>query len=256
MLANSRQAPELQNSLEDHVNDGADPTPLCDSCKNLHFWDGTEQSSILRLLTDEALRVDRLHSLAQMLDNLPTKETCNRLWSQFMATVYPLIPVLHLPTFWRRVDSFWNSIQQYRDTGMPGGILAQSPAFLALIFSTLCCGALPDSSIPTSNDDQDVGDRSRASQLSRSLYRATMATLSLCRFPREPNLISLQAFVICHIPLIREESERSASFVSTAFRVGQALGLHRDPLHFKIETIEAELRRRLWWHILHKDTCK
>lgn len=191
-----------------------------------------------------------------MLDSLPSRETCNRLWSQFMAAVYPLIPILHLPMFWQQVDSFWNSIQQYHDTGMPGGILAESPAFLALVFSTLCCGALSDSSLPASESSHASRDRTAASQLSRSLYRVTMATLSLCRFPRESNLISLQAFVICHIPLIREESERSASFVATAFRAGQALGLHRDPIHFKIEPIEAETRRRLWWHILHKDTCE
>ncbi|KAF2096748.1 hypothetical protein NA57DRAFT_78343 [Rhizodiscina lignyota] len=66
-------------------------------------------------------------------------------------------------------------------------------------------------------------------------------------------VFALAAFVILHVPLIREETERSTAFISTAFRVGQKIGLHRDPQCLDITGVEAELRRRLFWHILHKD---
>lgn len=34
------------------------------------------------------------------------------------------------------------------------------------------------------------------------------------------------------------------------------LGLHKDPRHFgsAISPIEAEVRRRVWWHLIHIDT--
>ena len=191
-----------------------------------------------------------------MFDKLPERQTCNRLWAQFIATVYPLVPILHLPTFWRQIDSFWDSIKHYHRTGVPDGVLAECPAFLALVFSTLCCGALSTCAVPSSDGNQSTQERNAASRLFHRLYRATMQTLSICGFPRNPTIAALQAYVICHIPLIREESERSASFVSLAFRVGQMLGLHRDPKHFEMGPLEAEVRRRLWWHILHKDARK
>ncbi|KAK4962771.1 hypothetical protein LTR10_000398 [Elasticomyces elasticus] len=144
---------------------------------------------------------------------------------------------------------FWESVSQSHKYGIPDGFLTQRPAFLALVLSTLFCGTFSQSQRP-----EDVDEAKNLSRMSKGLYRSTMQTLSILGFPRNATLCSLQAYVICHVPLIRDESERSASFVSTAFRVGQAMGLHRDPKHFGVSIAEAEARRRLWWHILHKDT--
>jgi hypothetical protein len=33
-------------------------------------------------------------------------------------------------------------------------------------------------------------------------------------------------------------------------RSAMSIGLHRDPEHFRLQPLEAELRRRLWWQIL------
>ena len=51
-------------------------------------------------------RSETMYSLGQMLDKLPPRETCDELLEAFVATVYPLIPVLHLPSFYRQWDRF------------------------------------------------------------------------------------------------------------------------------------------------------
>ncbi|KAK8210140.1 hypothetical protein M8818_003627 [Zalaria obscura] len=51
-----------------------------------------------------------------------------------------------------------------------------------------------------------------------------------------------------------EEPLTSVAFTGLALRVAHMLGLHKDPSHFPdITAIEAEERRRSWWHLLHTD---
>ena len=244
------QIPEFEGLVD--TSDGPDPRLLCESCKHLHQWSKHEGSSSLKDFAEEALRCDKVHGLGQMLDKVPPREVCNRLWANLMISVYPLVPILHLPTFWHNVDAFWDSLQQYREIGVPTGILGKNPTFLALVFATLFCGSIGEGLLSREARKHPK----KQSRLSKTLYRDTMRVLTVCGFPRSPTVSSLQAFVLCHVPLIREESERSATFISTAFRVGQVLGLHRDPKHFNITSADAEERRRVWWHILHKDSCE
>lgn len=215
-----------------------------------------DESSVFSLFQQETFRHDRLHTLGHIVSQLPSKETCDELWSTFIATIYPLIPILHLPTFYRQLDQFWISVQQFHAEGVPGGLLAECPSFLALVVSALFCGTFYKYDAQLNLYMPSTAKASREIKLARRLYRAVMHTLALLSFPSDATIFSLAAYVIWNIPLIREESERSTSFTCTAFRVGQKLGLHRDPEHFQMEYWEAEMRRRIWWHIIHKDTRK
>lgn len=54
--------------------------------------------------------------------------------------------------------------------------------------------------------------------------------------------------------LIREEeSLSSCSFVAVAFRVCQAMGIHKDGTDFGLGEIQTEERRRVWCHLMHLD---
>ena len=44
-----------------------------------------------------------------------------------------------------------------------------------------------------------------------------------------------------------------SAFIGLSFRVAQLLGLHKDPTHYKFDPISAEVRRRIWWHVVHLD---
>ena len=83
-----------------------------------------------------------------------------------------------------------------------------------------------------------------------------MHALVLLSFPGDATVYPLAAYLIWNIPLIHKELERSTAFTYTAFRVGQKLGLHHGPEHFQSAYWDAGMRRRIWWHIIHKDTRK
>ena len=51
-----------------------------------------------------------------------------------------------------------------------------------------------------------------------------------------------------------EEPLTCVAFVGLALRVATMLGLHKDPSHFRgMSPIEAEIRRRVWWQLVHID---
>lgn len=75
--------------------------------------------------------------------------------------------------------------------------------------------------------------------------------------PQSPTIYSLVAYLITQNLLIREEILSSRSFLSVALRIAQAMGLNQDGMYFKLDVIQAEIRRRVWWHIIDTDiiTC-
>lgn len=79
----------------------------------------------------------------------------------------------------------------------------------------------------------------------------------LSNVPKTPTLDSLTAYIILQSIQWRvEEPLQHLAFMGIVVRVGTLLGLHRDPSHFpRIDPIEAEIRRRVWWHIVHYDDC-
>jgi hypothetical protein len=62
------------------------------------------------------------------------------------------------------------------------------------------------------------------------------------------------AFILLNSMLIREvESLSSCSFVAVAFRVCQAMGIHKDGADFGLNEIQVEERRGIWCHPMHLD---
>ena len=77
----------------------------------------------MSLLQREISKHDKLHSLEQVISQIPSRGTCDKLWAVFVTTIYPLVPVLHLPTFYRQYDDFWRSVEGYQQTGSLTGFL-------------------------------------------------------------------------------------------------------------------------------------
>lgn len=86
------------------------------------------------------------------------------------------------------------------------------------------------------------------------IYFLATVSLSLVGFPRRPSLYAHAAYILSQSQLVREEEFGEApTFISTAFRVSLAMGLHRDSSYFGLGKAESEVRRRLWWHVIHLD---
>lgn len=202
---------------------------------------------------EPGIRCNRKYSLSQLLDALPPQEICNELYQKFLDNIHPITPLLHIPTFQSQYIRFWHWFQSWDRRKIPNGLLAETPSFLPLLFAVLFAGSIA-ASTDISGEDPEVKS---FSAISTSLYRSHSQALSLVSFPQSPTIYSLIAYLIAQNLLIREESLSSCSFLSVALRIAQAMGLNRDGTYFKLDLIQAEIRRRVWWHIIHTDimTC-
>ena len=67
-------------------------------------------------------------------------------------------------------------------------------------------------------------------------------------------LVVLQAFTIFLICVRRHDDTRFVwTLTGLLIRLAQSLGVHRDGEQFGLMPLETELRRRLWWQIVHLD---
>jgi hypothetical protein len=179
---------------------------------------------------------------------LPPKLVCDNLYRNFLCYVNPAIPILHLLTFHERYERFWDWYLIWDGKTSPEGVLAEIPSFLPLMLSVLFTASL------TPSTPESVGGLQQAQNLQRKLYQVTSRSLTMVGFPQDPAICALEAFVLMHSVLIKEEEAiSSCSFIATACRIAQAMGLHRDGTEFNIDSIHAEERRRLWWYIMHLD---
>jgi Fungal specific transcription factor domain len=179
---------------------------------------------------------------------LPPKPICDSLYKTFLCYVNPLIPLLHLPTFHDQYQRFWQWYSMWDGKTPPEGILAETPSFLPLMLSVFFTAAL------TTSTPELIGGDQKVQYIQRRLYHITSRSLNMVGFPHDPSIYSLEAFILIHSVLMREEeSISSCSFVATAFRIAQAMGLHIDGSEFNMSSIETEERRRIWSYIMHLD---
>lgn len=185
---------------------------------------------------------NRINSLSQLLDGLPSKGISDTLYHNFLNGIHPLTLLLHVPTFRSQYDRFWEWYSSWNPEESPSGIMAETPSFLPLLFAVLFAGSFGPQD--TSLSPPDV----------TTLFNSHSHALSLVAFPQSPTIYSLCAFLIVQNLLVREEESLSAcSFIGIALRAAQAMGLHRDGSHFHLDPVQAEIRRRLWYHVIHTD---
>ncbi|KAN0066583.1 hypothetical protein ACQY0O_000677 [Thecaphora frezii] len=99
--------------------------------------------------------------------------------------------------------------------------------------------------------------KARPAGLYSDLYlSATYQALRLCSFLSSPTLQTIHAQLLIGSYLLN--TERAASFwplLGSIARQAQSIGLHVDPNRIRSDwnPIEADIRRRLWWAIVHQD---
>lgn len=180
---------------------------------------------------------------------LPDKDTCDQLCTNFFTTIFPLIPILHLPTFADDYRDFWNErdSQPQHPSDAPG-VLRRKPGFIGLLasmlFSSLVSTTEHRVSAAKAMDEPQVGN----------MYFATIMASTLTGFPRRPTLYTLAAYIYAQSQFVREEEfSDGPEFITTAFRVALGMGLHRNLAEAGFTAAEQETRRRLWWYVLHLD---
>lgn len=156
-----------------------------------------------------------------------------------------MVPLIHVPTFRARYEAFWATV------GDPDATTTASMAFAALVIACLHAGsvACPE----RIGFASDFGSSPHEAAL--RLQQLGLRAVRLSYFPKIPTLDNLTSYMILQSTLWRvEEPLQHLAFMGIVVRIGTLLGLHSDPSHFpRLDPIEAEVRRRLWWHIVHFD---
>lgn len=176
------------------------------------------------------------------LRDLPVKEECDALLDAYINGYHPIVPLIHVAAFRRRYEQFWHQLLLTNKTDA-----AQFLSFSALLVAVLYGGSV--------SNPEPWRHQSTAEHLPKRLHKLALKALRLANFPHTPTVDSFTAYLICQATEMREEEPLSCvAFVGLALRVATMLGLHRDLEHFpNIGPIEAEVRRRVWWQLVHID---
>lgn len=186
-------------------------------------------------------------SVASLWRHMPPKAQCDHFLNCYFRGCHPLVPLVHVPTFWQRYSAFWEASEA--EFQQPGATLSFTTLMLALMYQ----GAYSDASRKQVQTDPN---RNQLHDRASYLRNLTVKALRWSNFSRTPTLDTLRAYLIAQSTTAREEEPLSnVAFVGMALRIANMLGLHRDPCHFpSISLVEAEERRRTWWHVVHIDT--
>jgi hypothetical protein len=151
----------------------------------------------------------------------------------FAENINALAQIVHMPTARKLVRNM-----------RAGSHAALTPANEALMFSIYYAAI-------TAMEEEDIGTNFKAGKAELALkYRLGFEhALAKADFLHVSDLVLVQA--LCNFLLVGRRHD-SPSFIwmmtGIAIRMGQALGLHRDPDNFdNLTPYEAEVRRRVWW---------
>ncbi|KAH1293824.1 hypothetical protein KXX11_009057 [Aspergillus fumigatus] len=176
-------------------------------------------------------KVEDLASLHPPVQILP------KLRDIYADRVDPLVKILHLPTFLATLE---NGLRH--PSGRSDSLEAIMFAFYLAVVSTL-----------DEDECQDLFGVSEA--VIHSRYRlATRQALVNAGFLSTSNPLTLQAYVL-FMMCVRKSYPCDTLFVlsGVSIRLARKMGLHRDGSLLGLSPFDAEMRRRLWWHLVHVD---
>ncbi|KAF5668312.1 fungal specific transcription factor factor domain-containing protein [Fusarium denticulatum] len=159
------------------------------------------------------------------------------LWSIYQENVEPILKAVHVPTM----------AKVFRDARRNFDQLSTSHRALTW---AIYYGAI------VSLDPEDVLStlgQSKDEALTRYRF-AVQQALSQASFLTTSDITVLQALLI-FLAVVRhqDESRLCWSLTGLAIHLARGMGLHRDGSHLALSPFDSELRRRLWWGLLHLD---
>ncbi|KAH7309934.1 putative C6 transcription factor [Rhexocercosporidium sp. MPI-PUGE-AT-0058] len=178
------------------------------------------------------------HSQIETLASLhPPYHVLLKLREIYVDRVDPLMKILHLPTFW---SSLTNALQHPEDISKSLEALI-SAFYLATITSLEedeCRGLLGE----------------EKSAIFARHERVARRALRTAGFLHTSSPVTLRAYVM-FLMGVRSNHRSDTLFVLSgiAVRLARKMGLHRDGSYLGLSLFETEMRRRLWWHIVHVD---
>jgi hypothetical protein len=200
-----------------------------------------------------------IRDLTQIADPQPATKTQSSLWrkstietdTSFMVVpkravaddlldcyenyVYPLFPILHMPTFRKSYEGVWE-----RKTQAQSQSLQSEATFYATLNIVFALGCLSNSKVK----------QQLKLQTADAFYRRARALLPLDAL-NIPSLEVVQSLLLTASYLsFTKYSNRCCNTLAVAIRVAQAIGLHMDVTSSSSNQLEREMNRRVWHHCL------
>ncbi|KAJ9607207.1 hypothetical protein H2200_008279 [Cladophialophora chaetospira] len=185
-------------------------------------------------------------SKRSLLNFLPAKEAADILVRNYFERVHFVARVVHWPSFQLHYDNFWTSVL----AGLEPPAWQQS-IVLAILFSAVA--SMPEQDVTA------IFARPKQTILG-NFQTGTEVALSKAQFLRATKLETLQALLVYLIPMCRDQLSRAHSvLVGMAVRLGECMGLHRDPEEtYGLSPVECHVRRIAWFQLCFLDfrTCE
>jgi hypothetical protein len=184
---------------------------------------------------------------ARMLQSLPPKKVCDVLLKSFLLSVKPLIPLVHVPTLLGGYEAFWDQVGQVaRKSRVDRG--TKDSSFVSLLWSVLYCGMVAASPSLLAESGIQVRD---SGVLIKRLKLMLERSLALSHHTELPTLNGfIAALLAWECDPTTNDILAAPAFVSQAMQVARTLGLHQEAAIVPRGQIEAELCRRVWYHII------
>lgn len=183
---------------------------------------------------------------------LPDRQICVKLCGVFFGKIFPLIPILHLPSFRLDFEELLQAVEARKGSQEQpvAPVVRRKPGLLCLLFSIMFSAQF----CSTESELHAIFGTDFPRPSMELCYLATMIAANLTGFPRRPSMYTLAAYIYAQSQFAREEDFRDApEFVSMSFRLSIGMGLHRQLPNANLSVGDIETRRRLWGYILHLD---
>ncbi|CAI7639524.1 unnamed protein product [Penicillium glandicola] len=181
---------------------------------------------------------------ARMLQTLPPKQVCDVLLESFLLGVKPLLPLVHVPTLLEDYEVFWE--QDARKTRSNQG--SKNGSFVSLLWSVLYCGMVAASASLLAKSGIQVRD---SGVFVKRLKLMLDRSLVLSHYTELPTLNGFIAVLLAwECDPTTDDILAAPAFVSQAMQVARTLGLHHEEAILPRGEVEAELARRVWYHVI------
>ncbi|KAK5989517.1 C6 transcription factor asaR [Cladobotryum mycophilum] len=161
-----------------------------------------------------------------------------QLWQAFVQNVDPAIKVLHIPT---------DEVIVFTAIHQPESASKDVMALVSAIYFAAAITLEPHEAQAAMGVDRCTALRSFKTQFQRYLSEADML--------ENPTVILLQGLAI-YLQATRAYNHGRGIWILSglAVRMALSIGLHRDGSKLGLPPFESEVRRRLWWHLLARDS--
>ncbi|KAK5133424.1 hypothetical protein LTR08_007763 [Meristemomyces frigidus] len=193
----------------------------------------SEATMVSNLLFEPAQETSNSNKVSQIAAHPSSNQTI-ALWQTYLANVDPVMKVFHAPTVRSIV------LGQIDNPHLPPNERALTSAIHLI------------STVTLTNEECHITLHEHRSELVRRFRQATEDALSAAGFVTTTDTVVLQAFVL-YLAALRSLGETAFvwSMIGLAMRIARTIGLARDGSALGLSPFECEMRRRLWWAIVH-----